>query len=131
MVKVHRPKFSGKKELNCLRKVRPVDKGLRLLFTTVSKQTLYKQVFVLETPTFQSTLICVQSYKVIVLETISVVRNHYLPWVRPAKTTQGGSFSNSTKVRVSADSCGLGDHGLGTGLVVRWCRGGEIDNNGV
>jgi len=28
MVKVHRPKFSGKKQLNCLRKVRPVNKGL-------------------------------------------------------------------------------------------------------
>jgi len=28
MVKVHRPKFSGKKQLNCLRKVRLVDKGL-------------------------------------------------------------------------------------------------------
>jgi len=28
MVKVHRPKLSGKKQLNCLRKVRPVDKGL-------------------------------------------------------------------------------------------------------
>ena len=26
---------------------------------------------------------------------------------------------NSTKVRVSADACGLGDQGLGTGLVVR------------
>jgi len=30
MVKVHRPKFSGKKQLNCLRKVRPVNKGLRV-----------------------------------------------------------------------------------------------------
>ncbi len=30
MVKVHRPKFSGKKQLNCKlsTKVRPVDKGL-------------------------------------------------------------------------------------------------------
>jgi hypothetical protein len=26
--------------------------------------------------------------------------------------------SNSTKVRLSADACGLGDQGLGTGLVV-------------
>jgi len=30
MVEVHRPKFSGKKQLNCLRKVRPVNKGLML-----------------------------------------------------------------------------------------------------
>ena len=29
MVKVHRPKSSEKKLLNCLRNVRPVDKGLR------------------------------------------------------------------------------------------------------
>jgi len=29
MAKVHRPKFSGKKQLNCLRKVRPVNKGLK------------------------------------------------------------------------------------------------------
>jgi len=32
MVKVHRPKFSGKKQLNCLRKVRPVNKGLKTHF---------------------------------------------------------------------------------------------------
>ena len=35
--------------------------------------------------------------------------------------------SISIEVRVSADSHGLGDHGLGTGLVVRRRRGGEID----
>ena len=37
------------------------------------------------------------------------------------------NLSNLTKVRVSADSHGLGDHGMGTGLVVRRRRGGEID----
>ena len=36
-------------------------------------------------------------------------------------------MSISTKVRVSADSHGLGDHGLGAGLVVRRRHGGEID----
>ena len=36
MVKVHRPKFSGKKQLNCLRKVRPVDKGLIHQFDNTS-----------------------------------------------------------------------------------------------
>jgi hypothetical protein len=39
---------------------------------------------------------------------------------RFVKSTRGGSIlSNLTKVRVSADSHGQGDHGLGTGLVVR------------
>jgi hypothetical protein len=37
--------------------------------------------------------------------------------------------SISTKVRVSVDLYGLGDHGLGVGLFIRQRRGGEIDNN--
>ena len=38
MVKVHRPKFSGKKQLNCLRKVRPVNKGLSILLALCHTQ---------------------------------------------------------------------------------------------
>jgi hypothetical protein len=36
-----------------------------------------------------------------------------------------------TKVRVSADSYGLGGYGLGTGLFVRQRRSGKIDKNRV
>ena len=32
-------------------------------------------------------------------------------------------------VRVSADLYGLGDHGLGVGLLVQRRRSGEVDNN--
>ena len=41
------------------------------------------------------------------------------------------NLSNLTKVRVPAGAYGLDDQGFGTGLVARWCRGGEIDDNGV
>ena len=37
-VKVHRPKFSGKKQLNCLRKVRPVNKGLSISHKKTEKE---------------------------------------------------------------------------------------------
>jgi len=40
-VKVHRPKFSGKKQLNCLRKVRPVNKGLSIITQKDRKRELY------------------------------------------------------------------------------------------
>jgi len=39
MVKVHRPKFSGKKQLNCLRKVRPVNKGLTNMIDGIEKMS--------------------------------------------------------------------------------------------
>jgi hypothetical protein len=38
MVEVHRPKFSGKKQINCLRKVRPVDKGL--IYSTILTKSI-------------------------------------------------------------------------------------------
>ena len=40
------------------------------------------------------------------------------------------NLSNLTKVRVLADACGLGDQGLGTGLVVRGAAVVKSSNTG-